>query len=76
MSGSKDEVMKGSTAMGQLVDGDKTFEQIGYERLVHQAVFTANALRNMARDANQYTALAQQLHGHADDLERAAGVLK
>ena len=40
--------------------------------LREQAIFTANALRNMARDANQYAALAQQLNGHADDLERRA----
>ena len=56
------------------------------KRLQEQAIFTANALRNMARGVDEYTvrnmrailrkAMVQHLRSHADDLERAAGVLK
>ena len=75
MSGSKDEVMKGSTAMGQLVDGDKTFEQIGLDALVKQALLSARLLRGCAFLSSNQT-ITSLLLREAYDLERAAGVLK
>lgn len=64
-----------------IADGNKTFERIGQDKLRDQISYTANALRNLARQMESSgrdvpARFIRAVDGHAVDLERAAGVLK
>lgn len=62
-------------------NGNKTFERIGRDKLRDQIAYTANALRNLARQMESSerdvpARFIRAVEGHAVDLERVAGVLK
>ena len=61
------------------MDGDKTFEQIGWDRLREEALITARILRFWDADIMSNVTRLHYTHTLrllAENLERAVGVLK